>query len=124
MIRLPFKFSRDRGELSFANPIARPEDRTVRRYLIPCVLALAVGFGAGRVPVRPPPAPAPPTGEITILRTNRPADSGVPLRFRIHSYAVGGNSVSVSAPPAGADVWIITQDTDRGTVTYGAHPAD
>ncbi len=81
--------------------------------------SLIVGFAVGkehREPRRSQPSPSW-QGDITVVRLNRPDQTGVPARFHPFTHAVGGKSITLDAPPEDiADVWYIKV----GDHTFGA----
>jgi hypothetical protein len=90
--------------------------------LLVCLLTAAVfwiGYFGGRrdgssAPHEPPVPAGVLSGDVTILRMNRPADSGVPTHLRPHACTVGGRTTLLGTPPENVgDVWIVRLDGGR-----------
>jgi hypothetical protein len=59
--------------------------------------------------------------DFTLHRMNKAGDSGIPTRFRPHSYTTPTESVTIGAPPIDLnEIWVLNFTHRR--VSIGLHP--
>ena len=66
------------------------------------------GFAVGFIAKKGPPRPYDFSDEVTVLRMNKPAESGVPTSLRPYAVCIDGVTKYVGNPPSESqDVWMV-----------------